>query len=214
MGSFQMIETITALFTEHWFQIIEFVAVIFGVMSVWYAQKENIWVFPFGIVNVLIYIYICISAQLYANAGINAVYFLTNVYGWYNWSRTNDNEESLQISRNTKRQNVLWFLFAVVLYGVTVWILRSANQNDPAYLNSILPWIDGMNTSFFLCATLLMTVKKIENWWFWIAGNIISIPVYLSQGLYFTSFQYAVFLVIAIMGLRGWNKRWAERNAI
>lgn len=214
MGSFQMIETITALFTEHWFQIIEFVAVIFGVMSVWYAQKENIWVFPFGIVNVLIYIYICISAQLYANAGINAVYFLTNVYGWYNWSRTNDNEESLQISRNTNRQNVLWLLFAVVLYGVTVWILRSANQNDPAYLNSILPWIDGMNTSFFLCATLLMTVKKIENWWFWIAGNIISIPVYLSQGLYFTSFQYAVFLVIAIMGLRGWNKRWAERNAI
>ena len=214
MGSFQMIETITALFTEHWFQIIEFVAVIFGVMSVWYAQKENIWVFPFGIVNVLIYIYICISAQLYANAGINAVYFLTNVYGWYNWSRTNDNQESLQISRNTNRQNVLWLLFAVVLYGVTVWILRSANQNDPAYLNSILPWIDGMNTSFFLCATLLMTVKKIENWWFWIAGNIISIPVYLSQGLYFTSFQYAVFLVIAIMGLRGWNKRWAERNAI
>ena len=214
MGSFQMIETITALFTEHWFQIIEFVAVIFGVMSVWYAQKENIWVFPFGIVNVLIYIYICISAQLYANAGINAVYFLTNVYGWYNWSRTNDNEESLQISRNTNRQNVLWLLFAVVLYGVTVWILRSANQNDPAYLNSILPWIDGMNTSFFLCATLLMTVKKIENWWFWIAGNIISIPVYLSQGLYFTSFQYAVFLVIAIMALRGWNKRWAERNAI
>ena len=214
MGSFQMIETITALFTEHWFQIIEFVAVIFGVMSVWNAQKENIWVFPFGIVNVLIYIYICISAQLYANAGINAVYFLTNVYGWYNWSRTNDNEESLQISRNTNRQNVLWLLFAVVLYGVTVWILRSANQNDPAYLNSILPWIDGMNTSFFLCATLLMTVKKIENWWFWIAGNIISIPVYLSQGLYFTSFQYAVFLVIAIMGLRGWNKRWAERNAI
>ncbi|NLZ96170.1 MAG: nicotinamide mononucleotide transporter [Bacteroidales bacterium] len=194
------------------FQIIEIVAVVFGVLSVWYAHKENIRVFPFGIINVLIYIYICISAQLYANAGINVVYFLSNVYGWYNWSRTNENQESLQISRNTNRQNILWFILSIVLYGVTVYILRAVNQNDPTYLNSILPWIDGMNTSFFLCATLLMTIKKIENWWFWIAGNVISIPVYFSQGLYFTSFQYAVFLVIAIMGLRAWNKTWAERK--
>lgn len=207
-----MIETITALFTDHWFQIIEFVAVIFGVLSVWYAQKEDIKVFPLGIINVLIYIYICISAQLYANAGINVVYFLTNVYGWYNWSRTNDDDESLQISRNTNKQNALWFLIAIVLYGVIVWILHKANQNDPEYLNSIVPWIDGMNTSFFLCATVLMTIKKIENWWFWIAGNVISIPVYLSQSLYFTSLQYAIFLVIAIMGLIGWNKTWADKE--
>lgn len=196
------------------FQIIEIVAVVFGVLSVWYAHKEHIWVFPFGIINVLIYIYICISSQLYANAGINVVYFLTNVYGWYNWSRTNEEQESLQISRNTNRQNALWFLFAIVLYGVIVWILRAANQNDPAYLNSILPWIDGLNTSFSLCATILMTIKKVENWWFWIAGNVISIPVYFSQELYFTSFQYAIFLVIAIMGLRGWNKTWAEKRLV
>ncbi len=196
------------------FKIIEIVAVVFGVLSVWYAHKENIWVFPFGIINVLIYIYICISTQLYANAGINVVYFLTNVYGWYNWSRTNDNQESLHISRNTLKQNILWFMGAIVLYGVTVWILRTANQNNPDYLNSILPWIDGMNTSFFLIATILMTVKKIENWWFWIAGNIISIPVYYSQGLKTTSLQYALFLVIAIMGLREWNKRLAERERV
>ena len=194
------------------FQIIEIVAVVFGVLSVWYAHKENIWVFPLGIINVLIYIYICISTQLYANASINAVYFLTNVYGWYNWSRTNDEQGTLQISRNTIKQNVLWFISAILLYGAITWILRIANQDDPAYLNSILPWIDGMNASFFLCATILMTIKKIENWWFWIAGNVLSIPVYFSQGLYFTSLQYAIFLVIAIMGLREWNKRWVERE--
>ena len=194
------------------FQIIEIVAVVFGVLSVWYAHKENIWVFPLGIINVLIYIYICISTQLYANASINAVYFLTNVYGWYNWSRTNDEQGTLQISRNTIKQNVLWFISAILLYGAITWILRIANQDDPAYLNSILPWIDGMNASFFLCATILMTIKKIENWWFWIAGNVLSIPVYFSQGLYFTSLQYAIFLVIAIMGLIEWNKRWAERE--
>ena len=192
------------------FKIIEIVAVVFGVLSVWYAHKENIWVFPFGIINVLIYIYICISSQLYANAGINVVYFLTNVYGWYNWTRTNEDQESLQISRNSNIQNILWLLSAILLYGVIVLILRAANQDDQVYLNSILPWIDGMNASFFLCATILMTMKKIENWWFWIAGNILSIPVYFSQGLYFTSLQYGIFLVIAIMGLKEWNKRWKE----
>lgn len=189
------------------FKILELFAVVFGVLSVWYARKENILVFPFGIVNVLIYIYICITARLYANAGINVVYFLTNVYGWYNWSRTNENDESLQISRNSNKQNVLWFLLAIILYGAIVWILRTANQDDAVYLNSILPWIDAMNTTFFLCATVLMTIKKVENWWFWIAGNVLSIPVYFSQGLYFTSLQYAIFLVIAIAGLREWNKR-------
>lgn len=195
-------------------QIIEIVAVVFGVLSVWYAHKENIWVFPLGIINVLIYVYICISARLYANAGINVVYFLTNVYGWYMWSRTNEDQESLQISRNTRKQNALWFLSAIILYGVIVWILRTAHQDDLAYLNSILPWIDGLNTSFFLCATFLMALKKIENWMFWIAGNIISIPIYFSQELYFTSLQYAIFLVIAIMGWREWNTRWKERSVV
>ena len=190
--------------------IIEIIAVVFGVLSVWYAHKVNIWVFPLGIINVLIYIYICISARLYANAGINVVYFLTNVYGWYNWSRTNEDQSVLQISRNTNIQNLLWFLSAIVMYVIIVWILRTAHQTDTVYLNSILPWIDGMNTSFFLCATVLMTMKKVENWWFWIAGNVLSIPVYFSQGLYFTSLQYAIFLVIAIMGLKEWNKRWRE----
>lgn len=189
------------------FKIIEIVAVVFGVLSVWYAHKENIWVFPFGIINVLIFIYIFISTQLYANAGINVVYFLTNVYGWYNWSRTNDGQDSLQISRNTIKQNVLWFVGALVLYGIIVLILRAANQDNPAYLNSILPWIDAMNSSFFLIATILMTIKKIENWWFWIAGNILSIPIFFSQGHYYISLQYAIFLVIAIMGLREWEKR-------
>lgn len=214
MESIQIVETITTLFTQHWFQTLEIVAVIFGVLSVWYAQKEDIKVFPFGIVNVLIFVCIFIATQLYANAGINVVYFITNVYGWYNWSRTNEDQESLQISRNTNKQNILWFLFALVLYGAIVWLLRAANQDDPTYLKSILPWIDGMNSSFFLIATILMTMKKIENWWFWIAGNILSIPIFFSQGHYYVSLQYAIFLVIAIMGLRGWNKTWTERKAI
>lgn len=186
---------------------IEIFAVIFGVLSVWYAHKENILVFPFGIINVLIYVYICINARLYANAGINIMYFLTNVYGWYNWSSKSNTEQNLSITRNSRRQNIIWFASSSILYILIVWLLRAAHQNDLEYLNSILPWIDGLNTSLFLCATILMAIKKVESWWFWIAGNIVSIPVYFSQGLYFTSLQYVVFLIIAIIGLKEWNRK-------
>ena len=85
------------------------------------------------------------------------------------------------------------------------------NREDAAYLASWLPRIDAFNTSFFLVATVLMAVKRLENWHFWIIGNIVSIPIYASQGLYFTSGQYTVFLVLAIMGLREWNAK-AKRN--
>jgi nicotinamide mononucleotide transporter len=87
------------------------------------------------------------------------------------------------------------------------FILRWVNQGDAEYLDSYLPWIDSFNTSFFLVATILMAVKKVENWIFWIIGDIVSIPIFASQGLYFTSIQYTVFLVLAILGLREWRKK-------
>jgi len=87
-----------------------------GIISVWYARKENILVFPFGIASVAIYIYICFAARLYANAGINVVYLISNMYGWYMWSRTGDDNRKLQISRNTPTQNILSWIVVVVIY--------------------------------------------------------------------------------------------------
>lgn len=190
---------------------IELTAAIFGVISVWYARKEKILVFPFGIINVAIYIYICIEARLYANAGINMVYLASNIFGWYMWSRTGDNNQKLQIRRNTPRQQIITWSSVLLIYLAVYFLLRWVNREDAAYLASWLPRIDAFNTSFFLVATVLMAVKRLENWHFWIIGNIVSIPIYASQGLYFTSGQYTVFLVLAIMGLREWNAK-AKRN--
>ena len=190
---------------------IELTAAIFGVISVWYARKEKILVFPFGIINVAIYIYICFEARLYANAGINMVYLASNIFGWYMWSRTGDDNQKLQIRRNTPRQQVITWSSVLVIYVAVFLLLRWVNRDDTAYLASWLPRIDAFNTSFFLVATILMAVKRLENWHFWIIGNIVSIPIYASQGLYFTSGQYAIFLVLAIMGLREWNAK-AKRN--
>lgn len=191
---------------------LEILAVIFGILSVWYARKEKILVFPFGIISVAIFIYIFFAGKLYANAGINVVYLLTNAYGWYNWARPQKDDKHLQITKNTTKQNIMIAVLAVVIYFGVILLLRWYNRNDENYLHSYFPWFDTLNTSFFLCATILMTVKKLENWVFWIAGNVISIPFFLTQGLYFTSFQYAVFLVLAILGYVEWKKKAEEVN--
>lgn len=191
---------------------IELIAAVFGVLSVWFARKENIWVFPFGIVSVTIYVYICFSAQLYANAGINVVYLISNTYGWYMWSRTGENNQKLQISRNTPKQNGVAWTAVVLIYVAVFFLLRFANRTDTDYIQSYLPYIDSFNTAFFLVATILMAVKKLENWQFWIIGNIVSIPIYASQGLYLTSGQYSVFLVLALLAWKEWKRKLQQAN--
>lgn len=188
-------------------KIIELVAVVFGILSVWFASRESIRVFPTGIINVLLFIYIFFIARLYANAGINVLYLITNIYGWYNWSRKIDDKNVLEISRTTVRQNTYIILFAAVFYISVLLLLRWYNRSDLTYVNSYVPWMDAMNSSLFLCATILMTKKKLENWIFWILGNVISIPITISQGLYMTSFQYLIFLFLAIYGYIGWKKK-------
>lgn len=191
---------------------LEFFAALLGITSVWFARKENILVFPFGIANVLIYIYICFAARLYANAGINAVYLISNIYGWYMWSRTDENSRTLRISRNTPKQNFVAWAAVAFIYIAVFFILRYVNRADAHYANSYLPYIDSFNTAFFLVATVLMAVKKLENWQFWIIGNIVSIPIFASQGLFFTSGQYSVFLVLAILGWKEWRRKLIMEN--
>jgi nicotinamide mononucleotide transporter len=181
---------------------LELIAVILGILSVWYARKEKILVFPFGIANVSIYIYICFIAKLFANAGINIVYLISNIFGWYMWSGKSDNQR-LEISKNTIKQNVISWFSVVLIYIIVFFILRWVNRDMESYL----PWIDSFNTAFFLVATILMAVKKIENWLFWIIGDIISIPIFASQGLFFTSIQYTVFLILAILGWKEWRQK-------
>ena len=182
---------------------LELFAALLGITSVWFARKENILVFPFGIANVLIYIYLCFTMRLYANAGINAVYLVSNIYGWYRWSRKDESSPKLQITRNSAKQNAIAWSAVLILYALVLFILLKTNTYDKPYV----PYMDAVNVSFFLVATVLMAIKKVENWQFWIVGNIVSIPIFASQGMYSTSGQYAVFLVLAILGWKEWRRK-------
>lgn len=182
---------------------LEAVAVMFGLFSVWFAKKENILVFPTGIISVLIYVYICLYAKLYADMGINFFYFVMSVYGWYNWSRKGENKKHIPISNLNKKGLMLSLSAFIVFFIVLSYILK--NHTD-----SNVPYWDSLTTAIFLVGMWLMALKKIENWIAWIIGDLISIPLYAYKGLILTSFQFFIFLIIAVAGYYAWRNKLRE----
>ncbi len=192
---------------------LELVAVFFGIMSVWFAKQANLLVYPTGIVSTVIYVYICFNFQLYADMGINVFYTSMSIYGWYIWTRKDDLKRFRPISWNSKTQQAIGIGMIPVLYVVVFGLIYIFKQDDVAYMQSYIPYVDSLTTSIFLIGMFYMARKKIENWIYWIAGNIISIPLYFVKDLVFTSFQFTVFLVLAILGLMEWIKMYNEGRA-
>ena len=128
-----------------------------------------------------------------------------SVYGWYKWTHQNGKTEKRSISKTTKKEKgiivIAFFVFFISLY----YILSK-------HTDSNVPIIDSLTTSLFLIAMWLMALKKVENWTFWIIGNTISIPLYISKELLLTSFQFVIFLILAILGLIEWRKRFNQTN--
>jgi len=184
---------------------LEAVAVFFGLLSVWFAKKENILVYPTGIVSVLIYVYICLFAGLYADMGINGFYFIMSVYGWYKWTRKDQSDHFIPISKNTVKQHVISAIGVIVFFFILQFVLTN-------YTDSTVPNWDSATTAIFIVGMWLMALKKIENWIFWIIGDLVSIPLYFHKGLVLTSFQFTVFLVIAILGYLEWRKKLNEQK--
>lgn len=189
----------------------EFIAVVFGLLSVWFAKKENILVYPTGIISVLIYVYICFGIKLYADAGINLFYFGMSVYGWYKWTKKSE-KPALQITASSTRDWLISILMFVFSGAVILLLLTYFKAGDTEYWSTRVPYIDTFTTAIFIVGMWLMAYKKIENWIFWIIGDVISIPLYAYKGLIFTSFQFFGFLVLAIMGYLAWRKKLLEKG--
>jgi nicotinamide mononucleotide transporter len=179
---------------------LELVAVLSGLVCVWFMKKESLLSFPFGLVNVGIYIYIFFHARLYANAGINGFFFIMSVYGLYNWSRKDENNDTIKISRSSRREMIL-NAAAILVFFLILWTLLVR------YTESKLPVWDAMTTAVYIVAQWLLSRKKIENWLLWIASDTVMIGLCAWEGLMFSSFQYLVFTIIAILGFREWRTK-------
>jgi nicotinamide mononucleotide transporter len=185
---------------------LEAVAVFFGLLSVWFAKKENILVYPTGIVSVLIYVYICLEVKLYADMGINFFYFIMSVYGWVKWSQKIEGRKSRPITYASLNEWIIALAGLVIFFVILVFILKN-------YTDSNVPVWDALTTAIFIVAMWLMALKKIENWLAWILGDLISIPLYASKGLALTSIQFTVFLILAIAGYLEWSSKFKVQSS-
>ncbi|MFT5215335.1 MAG: nicotinamide mononucleotide transporter [Glaciecola sp.] len=207
--------------------ILEFVAATFGVISVILAKRENILVYPTGIISTGIYVYLLSQWNLYGDLIINIYYTLMSVFGWYMWSKIIDDKKNhIPISRTNINDKFKAFGIFVFTSIFVIFVYRHYNvmpnhfgfseSLNFAYTNltsgsiedfkTAVPFLDTFTTGIFFAAMWLMALKKIENWTLWIIGNIVSIPLYFVKGYGFTGIQYFIFLILAIQAYKLWKK--------
>jgi len=180
---------------------LEIVAVIFGFLSVWFSKQNKIWVFPTGMISTLIFVYLLFKWELLGDMLINGYYFIMSIYGWYIWTRKVDKTDVNKISTTTFKEKKI----SIVLFIAALLFVFIIYQKFDKW-TSWVAYIDTITTAIFFVGMWLMAKRKIENWVFWIIGDLISVPLYLYKGFTFTSFQYFGFTFIAIFGYLAWKK--------
>ena len=182
---------------------LEFIAVLCGIASVAFSRMENILVYPVGMINTGIYIYLYITHGLYADASVNFYYTVMSIAGWIIWSRKKDGHAALVITRSNAKD---WQ--AALLFFVTCWIVLWVVLKK--LTDSSVPQMDAFTSAAAFTGMWLMNKKKLENWTWWILTDLASIPLNFYKHLVFTSFQYLVFLILAILGYISWKKKIAH----
>ncbi|ENA1807214.1 nicotinamide mononucleotide transporter [Flavobacterium psychrophilum] len=181
--------------------VLELVAIFFGLSSVWCAKKNNIWVFPTGLISTFIYAYLLWQWDLLGDSMINGYYFIMSIYGWYHWTRKKEDAQEFPISVITNKDKIIGLIIFVLtlIFVIIVYIYFGKFTNWYSYIDTFL-------TAIFFVGMWLMAKRKMENWLFWILGDLISIPLYFAKGYTFTSFQYIIFTIIAVFGYLEWKK--------
>ena len=185
---------------------IEAIAVIAGIVSVWYSRKENILVFPTGLINTTLYIYLSFKGHLLGEASVNLYYTIMSVYGWYMWTRKKGDNQSpvLVITKSNRKEWIQQIVFFVAFYLLIYFSLSFAKK---AFLPEAIPWADAFASATAYTGMWLMAKKKVESWIWWILTNIASIPLYFIKGYAFTGVQFLILLILAIAGWKSWNEK-------
>jgi nicotinamide mononucleotide transporter len=184
---------------------LEYLAVVSGILSVWYSRKENILVYPVGLVNTVIYIYLSFKYHLIGEAAVNLYYTIMSVYGWVLWSKRNQQQELVvRITFSSAKEWQYQLLFFVSFYlgiYVALYFLKQS------FYEGAIPWADAFASATAFTGMWLMARKKVESWYWWIFTNIAAIPLYFVKGLVFTSVYYFILFIMAIWGLIEWRRR-------
>ena len=183
----------------------EILAAVTGIISVYLSTRENIWSWPTALVNVTLYFIVFLEAKLYADMGLQVVYFALSLYGWYEWLYGGENRTELHVSRVSRSLGVR--LALVGLAATLVLGTALARFTDAA-----LPLLDSATTSTSLVAQWMMTRKIVENWAVWVAVDVVYVGMFLYKSLYLTAALYAVFFVLAVMGYREWKRSFEQQK--
>lgn len=206
-------------FSEIWRQFVqdmhkttalEYIAVFTGILSVWFSRLENIWVYPTGLISTIIYIYVSYEGGLLGEASVNFYYTVMSVYGWILWAQKNQQRQHvLQITSSGRKE---WF-WQLGFFGVfyLVLFLALAYLKKDLFPNAI-PWADAFASATAYTGMWLMAKKKVESWYWWIATNLSSVPLYFVKHYVFTSVYYVVLLIMAVFGLIEWIRRENSRQ--
>ena len=186
---------------------LEFFAAVLGVISVWFAKKNKILVYPTGIISTLIYVWILFKNQLLGDLIINTYFFLMSIYGWFFWSRKDEGNFQNNISRLNLNESIFGIIIFIFSFISVKFIYNISNWQE-SYVSSI----DTLTTAIFCSAMWFMARRKIEHWILWIIGDIISVPLYIYKALYFTSIQYLIFTIIALLGFFTWLKELNKKK--
>lgn len=183
------------------FIFLELFAVIMNITSVVYAKKNNILVYPTGLIGTGIFVYILLNFSLLGDTIINAYFFSMSIYGWYFWSRKKDEVFINQVS--TIKRNEVNYLF---ILGISSLIFIYFVYEYFDKWNDWTAYVDNLTTAIFFVAMWLMAKRKVESWIFWIIGDIITVPLYFYKGLTISSIQYIIFLILAVLGYISWKQ--------
>ena len=183
----------------------EYVAVFFGIASVWFSRKENILVYPVGIINTILYIYISFEGSLFGEVVVQVYYTIMSIYGWVLWTKKNSLQKPvIVITRSNKKEWASHLLFFSVFF-ITFFALLTYLKKE--FAPGAIPLADAFASATAFTGMWLMAKKKVESWYWWIATNIASIPLYFVKQYVFTSVYYFILLIMAVWGLVEWTRR-------
>jgi nicotinamide mononucleotide transporter len=184
---------------------LEYIAVFTGIASVWFSRLENILVYPVGLINTIIYIWISMKGQLLGEASVNFYYTVMSIYGWIVWAKRDQQHHLVvRVTFSDKKwlqyQVLFFFAFYIAIYFSLLYLKHS-------FAPGAIPWADAFASASAFTGMWLMTKKKVESWYWWIITDFASIPLYFVKHYVFTSVYYFILLVFAFWGLAEWRKR-------